>query len=771
MNTHVSVLSKNGPINDALIEQVKARAARCLSFRGMPHETKVWLSQNRRIAVLAWCNEPTHPQHAELIHSEGDAALTISGYVYDADVRSIGDLNTRLMRASDTRTAIAELPGVFAIAHADGARMKVRAWNGIIPTEPLYWYEGDALAVVGTRAVLVHLIGLNIDEPDYDMMKFGPFLSCGYFSKDLTPFRGVRKLEPNTEITLTEAGTVLAPVDDAAWAIGEAAVQPTDAFWDEMTQTMLDSIKAIGSFREPVKLHLSGGKDSRLLAAALSTAGVQFTVRTGGLADHPDAIGARRVAEILKLDHTVETPAERKDSVMKADILHKTSEWLLLTEGMINAWGGVPASPVFLQNQQLIGQGGEYFRGGWLKHPDNRSDLDYEKCWNIFEKKLYPNSPYIKREVMVEYMQFIHGLLPDPPGADLQGRMERAFAYTYGWGWAPAQYVGSAVQNHRYYPYCNSRLLRKNYSLPWIERLREEPHYNMMVRLCPELTLIPFTKFRWGFEADGPVPGRNPETWSQREPIVAPVLSDVRVNWKKDIGVGTLRDEFYGQVFENPRAERLFEALDRDRLKAMFTSRTIFTSHITRFMWNVYAASTLISNDWLAPELPSRIVPFKVTHQWFQPHRRLLVGLESSRKAATNYVTRQLSVWAKKSGGKLSKSNPDKIASDARTRKDLGKISRHAAEIYVERLTRRVGDAQKQFQIPDDTWGERIGSLKAARTTGGGTMTLKTLMAEGKKGLSQIGIEQMLDLTELAGTISQGESRSAVPRARDGRRS
>src|SRR6202008_4458307 len=60
---------------------------------------------------------------------------------------------------------------------------------------------------------------------------------------------------------------------------------------------------------EPVELSLTGGKDRRLIAAALGKAGGPVVEKTHGFHDHPDVVVAAEIARRLGIEHVVRTPA------------------------------------------------------------------------------------------------------------------------------------------------------------------------------------------------------------------------------------------------------------------------------------------------------------------------------------------------------------------------------------------------------------------------------------------------------------------------------
>ncbi len=76
-----------------------------------------------------------------------------------------------------------------------------------------------------------------------------------------------------------------------------------------MAEALAEAVRPLGERAAPVQLSLTGGKDSRLVAAALTAAGVPFAARTHGFASHPDVIVAGLIASRLGVEHTVTEPA------------------------------------------------------------------------------------------------------------------------------------------------------------------------------------------------------------------------------------------------------------------------------------------------------------------------------------------------------------------------------------------------------------------------------------------------------------------------------
>ena len=80
----------------------------------------------------------------------------------------------------------------------------------------------------------------------------------------------------------------------------------------------------------PAVMQLSGGRDSRVLAAAAAAGGVEAEMRTTGTLDAPDVQLARQVTDVLGLEHRVASP--QPDDGMHTR-LPEMARWLALTGG------------------------------------------------------------------------------------------------------------------------------------------------------------------------------------------------------------------------------------------------------------------------------------------------------------------------------------------------------------------------------------------------------------------------------------------------------
>ena len=163
-----------------------------------------------------------------------------------------------------------------------------------------------------------------------------------------------------------------------------------DAFAGRVTQLVTGEIAA----STHPHISLSGGRDSRLLAAAAVRGGFRPLTRTGGPATSPDVVLARQVAGLLGLRHTAHADARPADTPKQRQIREETggvgrgqemtmarlATWIDLSDGtapMSLAWVSRdlsrPAQPTAVDTQALTGLGGGTHRGAYFS---SASDLD-----------------------------------------------------------------------------------------------------------------------------------------------------------------------------------------------------------------------------------------------------------------------------------------------------------------------------------------------------------------------------------------------------------
>lgn len=202
-------------------------------------------------ALLVWSNAVAVDRNRVADGQRG--ALALAGYVTSEE--SVSDLLGRIT----TRNGIPgfeESPGgIASLVHMDKESGRICAWSSRPMVCSLYFGRSGDIAAVATRPILV---ACTFGEPRRNRDYARSSLAAGYAMGRETPFEGVEAIESG-EAALLGGGKleiVRAPVPSVT-------TRGADPFQDEL----LRAVAVIGRLG-PNEFRLSGGKDSRLLAAA-----------------------------------------------------------------------------------------------------------------------------------------------------------------------------------------------------------------------------------------------------------------------------------------------------------------------------------------------------------------------------------------------------------------------------------------------------------------------------------------------------------------------
>jgi len=205
---------------------------------------------------------------------------------------------------------------------------------GIARVDPVYQASVGDCVVLSDRAMWA---AAACGPSPVDPLLICQLLNVGYPLGSTTAFTGVRALPG---ISTPQSG-------------------------DSVASALLAAVQPLAKSDSPVELSLTGGKDSRLVAAALAAAGVPFRARTHGFGTHPDVEIAAAVAARLGIEHIVATPVAPSET---ADPLHRIRSAVLVGDGMISAFENVGyPDPVFSEVISVGGHGGEILRGGYAE--------------------------------------------------------------------------------------------------------------------------------------------------------------------------------------------------------------------------------------------------------------------------------------------------------------------------------------------------------------------------------------------------------------------
>jgi hypothetical protein len=455
----------------------------------------------------------------------------------------------------------------------------VRARTGLARVDPVYRAEIAGSAVVSDRASWAAAATGRLRDPDPAMI--GAFLSLGYPVGGATPFRGVRTL--GADQVLRAVGGRLAVT--RARSDGEGPGGPA-----RVAAALTEAVRPLREAAAPVVLSLTGGKDSRLVAAALTAARVPFTARTHGFASHPDVLVARLIAEQLRVEHTVTEPTA-PGTPDEADVLGRLRAAVLVSDGMLSAFENVgrPDPPVGDRPAEAGGHGGELLRGGYAQAAwRTPAALGAAAAAELFRRMTTRRLNLLRPGPARAYLSSLTG----PAAALARGPMaalDDFYLINRAGRWSAAARQAYLLRSPLAQPLFADSVVRAARAVPLADRVSDRLHRDVLAALCPELLALPLAGMPWQGEP------RTPAT------VLAPLPDAGAADWRRGLGeamAGFLR----GYVLDHDAASPLFSIVRRQAAE-----RLLCSPHADpQGTWALATLAALLSGDWLNAREPAR---------------------------------------------------------------------------------------------------------------------------------------------------------------------
>ncbi|MFC7733658.1 asparagine synthase-related protein [Actinomadura keratinilytica] len=597
----VAVRRPGDRIDPAVLTAARRSIAEAVPVPPDRWRTAEWLSPDGGAALLAWSNEPPEAPFPDPILTSGERALGYCGYLGG---KGEADL---LLAADRLDDRVDDLGGCFSVFRLgpDG----LQAATSLTRACPVYHAEAGGLRFAASRALLAHLAarsaatGLSRPAPVYAVMGLQALVRHGFFASDETPFEGVAAL-PN-------AATLVAPFDGPLDVVPRPlpAQGPMPRGRREarervrpLAEALLAAVEPFRRHDRPVRIALSGGRDSRLIAAACHAAGVPFYGAAHGLADSPDVVLAQRVAAALGAECEVTVDRQRSGAVVVRHPLRRAHALVRMCEGMNSAYEGVNGWAPFDPEPRTSGSGGERLRGGFLT---DQRDLSPEGVRARLKTIFLAQEEFLSADANA-YARRYYDEWCDRYQRDGLDVLDKLHMFYKTGRWLAGSHTATLMNWAYYHPFLDDRVVRAALALPVEWRLSEEPVALVMEAFAPQLRDVPFEGRRWRFERGRPRSLREWPAWRRR--ATPPGTGAAGFNWRKSYGP-ELADIFRERILDGP--PELFSILDRaavERRLAEVPPRRPGQS------WNLLTLAVLLSGAWREPEpadLPDVEVPIR----------------------------------------------------------------------------------------------------------------------------------------------------------------
>lgn len=472
--------------------------------------------------------------------------------------------------------------GVWSVFAAQG--QGVVAATCASGAEVVYVAETPELVVVGNRALLVHLVA-NPAGPVADLVGLAGVFNAGYCVTGRTAFEGVRALAPRERITCDVSGAFRVAAYGASEAVASA---------EDVAEALYASVRPLQGVEQPVRLGLTGGRDSRLLVALLTSAGVPVNTHTWGLPGDPDVVVAREVAARLGVPHKVSGPmgATVDDASVTFDVRSRVREAVVLADGMLSAYDRVGRIDARYNASTVpfLGSGGEILRAYYACSVKDPGDLD--EVLRYMRGRLYASSKRMAPGILAAYEADTApwmAVAGDRGAAALEDFYVRQRSGRWTGSARSSASIGSLARR----PYLDHRVVTAVRNVPLADRLSERLIADVLDVLAPSLSAVRYAGRRWKFDELPPEDPALHAAWEQRAPVQGAHGDQAGLNWRTDLP--EVRRELAEIIMDAPAM--FWDLADRKRVSEFVARTEGWARGDTMRLWHLATVADAISND------------------------------------------------------------------------------------------------------------------------------------------------------------------------------
>lgn len=489
-----------------------------------------WESPNGTVRAWSVANDQSEPDALLTVDDATGTATMTSGYARGSFPRTGAAL-------LDGRDELNHLGGLWALVAArEGAVVGACSWAG---AEPLYYTRtSDGALWLGNRPAWVHFAATGRATPDVDPVGVTGLLCTGSSTTRRTPYAGLTQLGPGAIIEgVLEGDHVRVIRRDRPRPPRDTQANP-DALAEALTRAVADLPLPPDGV---LSFGLTGGRDSRLLAATLLNAGYDLSVFTNGQETSGDVLLAAQIAAHLGVRHERrEREGIRETSAgsgrTRVNPERRIFHNIVLGDGMYTAYDATGRFPpqFHAERAALSGSGGEILRGGHAKRhdPKNRRDGAH---W-LIRGSILSQKRIVRPEVWAEYRQSVQHWVDwareDPREALFENYLQQRAGQ-----WLAGSRLGTSLSALPRTVLIDDDVVWAVLQAPIQALCDESLIAGAMEAMYPGLTQIPFLGTRLGFDTDPGKSSPRRQDWLARTPLTqAAGISSY--NWRLDYAQG-----------------------------------------------------------------------------------------------------------------------------------------------------------------------------------------------------------------------------------------
>lgn len=328
-------------------------------------------SMGSHVGILTWTPENDQVGWPQFAESGGEAAAWIGIPEHDAMAEERPDVLAMAAATAHDNFDPDSYGAPFACLYLRGATLSIV--NDSLGLARLFEFSFPDMTVWATRPGLAHVFAAHL--VDASEATWSGMATLGWNLGGHTHIGDGQQLAGSRRITAGPQTGVLREDHYADW-VHRSAIKGSS--WEEASAGMVRTMSLGQYFPKSPIADLSGGKDSRLLAAAALTSGVTDTVRTVR-SDHGEVETAEHLVSIYpgKITHLVTDVATPRVEAERTDFIEHVTAAMRSTEGATVPFTAL-RGPTFGGYTPLViarfnghgGEalhGGEYYKGAWAE--------------------------------------------------------------------------------------------------------------------------------------------------------------------------------------------------------------------------------------------------------------------------------------------------------------------------------------------------------------------------------------------------------------------
>ena len=348
----------------------------------------IWNDRNTFVGTLS--TNPVVASPREYVAKSKECLTLFTGTPISFDEKIVPHRATDL--AGNWNQLPKKLDGQFAAIRVDFQNLQIEVLTDPLGMEQVYVHQHGPTVLVSNS---VRLIEQTCGLTDIDEIGASLFLLLGWVGGNRTLRESVQVLPGGYVHRWESNGSSTSFAYLPRTGLAQLSQRCDELRFDELAHTFVSMFRALSDSLGPLACPITGGRDSRVLVAAVIASGVPATFFTGGSAGSVDVQIGTKIAEALRLPYQV-----RNSKEAVTDCWDEGSRRLIRqNDGMVNLWQIANSIPQ-CQNVEslpleLWGVGGEIARGSYYRNLKLPPTLADSQMLRLFPSCLVREDTYL----------------------------------------------------------------------------------------------------------------------------------------------------------------------------------------------------------------------------------------------------------------------------------------------------------------------------------------------------------------------------------------